>query len=285
MPVTFAALPSETAAQLTAQATISPADIAAAQALVAAIKSDAEILRDGRVRKIAADVLKPLWTLNGYRWDAETLQFIAANGRAVARDVVKAASELVTREAEYRLLNDALKLTQGEISTAEWYQLGKAHIKHGHTAQSALASGGYPNMGESTLSRAQKVVGFHYEKWRGFGGDVMAGRYGPEIEAKSFLQRANMYANAMRATAENERKDTAKDNGHIEARRVLAAVQHCDSCAAVAAMGWIPIDEMPEIGSDSCASNCHCLIITRRSAASFITDDLMDAQALAAIQD
>lgn len=289
--VTDQQLSNQTKEEVLSDAGITADRLSAAAAFVASIQRSAEVLRGKQIKKIAAGILKPLWTLQGFRWDADVQRFIASNGRPVAIDVVKAASEMVLREAQYQMLQDGLKLQKDKLSVTEWNQNGKTLIVNAHAAETALGSGGWENTPESawhTLGTDEgRGLPFHLDRWNKFGQDVVNGRYGETAEAPSFIQRVNAYADAMRVTYEGRKLANAIEDGHVQARRVKAAVDSCSDCVEWELLGWMPIEDMESqyaIGDSVCKMNCHCVIITRRTTERFVTDDDLEAKQLAATE-
>lgn len=72
---------------------------------------------------------------------------------------------------------------------------------------------------------------------------------------------SEMYPNAAYATFANNELFREKDEGVERARRTSEEDGNsCDECISAASDEWQPIDEVPEIGSLQCMSNCRCVI-------------------------
>lgn len=193
-------------------------------------------------------------------------------GRAASALQMRAANAAVVQSGNFRMMDAALRLQQGEISGAQWYREAQLAVREMHAASEALARGGPENLTPRVLDRLQEKV---FEQFNGregkfpglraFAEDAAGGRYGAEMEAKSFLRRAAQYPEAARAGYENARLAVHSENGYEEAKRVLAAVSHCDGCVE-AAGEWMPIDEILEIADCECGVSCHCVMVFRKSA-------------------
>jgi len=179
--------------------------------------------------------------------------------------------EALVKVAQSRMLNAAEKLRQGDSSIAKWSTQMETEVVNAHTAQAAL---GYrlpqgAEMPEHVLEWLGEKISFHQEALAGFIKDVNDGRYDfinddgvLEGYTDALVSRTSQYANATRATYENAGLLRGKDDGHKSARRVMAAVEHCADCEAAAALGWVPLNECPEIGDSTCKANCSCVILT-----------------------
>lgn len=207
------------------------------------------------------------------QWNADAFAYFV-DGKEIDALRVKGASDAVSREAaaNIRVLGDRL---QGDIITLqEWYDSMKREVKILHMAEAALARGGIDQMTLADWERVEGIIAGQYNGvpgefpgLRAFGIDIQKGRYGKTRLNEAFNRRASMYSNAGRATFENERLTAMVASLTREAKRVLAAADHCEDCVRWAALGWIPANEMLEkypIASSVCGANCFCAIVTRR---------------------
>ena len=199
----------------------------------------------------------------------------AIDGAAVEAVQVKGAAEAVIAQTQGEMAKLADRLAAGQIEVQEFYDSYKREIKYLHMANGALANGGFEQMGDAQWRRVEQIV---EQQWSGvegqfpglyaFAQDVQNGRYGTQELRRGFHSRARAYANAGRATYENERLSARAEQYPLEARRVRGAADHCRSCNAWAALGWIDAQTMLReypIGASECNVKCHCVIITRRA--------------------
>ena len=253
-------------------AVISPADLLAIEALVNGMTADGNGIAGKVSALISGNIARQLWRAgergSRFRWDRPTLQFTRGN-KVVSRATVKAAADAVSKQSQFAMMDAALKLGQGKLDIAAWAVEHDRQIKLLLGSESALGRGGFAEMTTANWQSASDRVAHQYGYSRAFAENVARGRYGVpgsmDFREDAVLNRANAYANAGRTVYENTLKDAHKDSGFGFSRRVLAAVNHCASCAAVAAHGWYPIDDYPEIGSDQCHSNCWCVSVFSRT--------------------
>jgi hypothetical protein len=75
----------------------------------------------------------------------------------------------------------------------------------------------------------------------------------------SAVSRAGLYASAAWSLAHNAYAASMIRDGHGEARwRLGAPEHHCGDCPAQAARGWVPADQLPDLGTLSCNQGCRC---------------------------
>jgi len=213
-----------------------------------------------------------------FKWVADKFHFVfgaggsglpnVTPGAVVPDATIKACAESVIAESRFVISDLSLKLQQGAISLDDWYAGMKAATKDLHTANAALARGGWDEMRLRDYARVENIVA---DQWNGvegkfpgmraFAEDVKAGRYGDTLEKNGFLNRAGQYADAGRATYENERVELAKERGHLFGKRILAALDHCPTCLAEGGVVR-PIDEIVAIGDSECGARCGCVVVS-----------------------
>lgn len=199
---------------------------------------------------------------NPFRWIARAASWFRG-GRPLPPSTVKAAADAVCRQANADIGVLVTRLTSGEITVADLEPLMQNAIKRGIIANTALAHGGYDNLTPKIIERAEAQVLAQHDFLRNRLEKVASNvRASGELTARDGHDLMS-YSNAFRSVYENEFAQAKRDAGFTEAQRVLAAVSHCASCEEIAAQGWMPIDEMPPIGSDDCLNNCHCTLIFR----------------------
>lgn len=217
----------------------------------------------------------------GITWQQQALQFVAANGRPIAPQVVKAGANAAAAEARAGLAQLTLELAQaaqgkGGFTRAEvraWSSTAKSLLKTLHGANEALARGGLAQMTPAHWAAAAGRAERSLDAVDRVAARIERGGYGPELTNGQLLTHAQNLTNAGRSTYENARVDNARDAGHDEFKRLLAAGDNCTSdrgltgCVEAASMGWVSRDELIEIGDCTCHGNCNCVLISRRSGA------------------
>lgn len=203
---------------------------------------------------------------NIFQWSRALLSYLR-NGRPVARDVAKDAANTIVANSQFQIQNATLKLQQGAIDLNEWTATMRSAIMNQEIAAEALARGGFNQVRPSDYARTSLRVEKAFEFQRGMQERIVAGYYGPTLEANGMLNHASQYAGSARASYENVLLRVNQESGMTEAKREKGAVDHCPDCVEWAALGWMPIEEMEEnyyIGASVCgAGRCHCIIIYR----------------------
>lgn len=73
--------------------------------------------------------------------------------------------------------------------------------------------------------------------------------------------RSQLYMESIYATLENSTADRESDAGVVSGRRICEEDgASCDECVAAASDDYMPLDEITDIGSLTCMSNCRCTI-------------------------
>lgn len=200
----------------------------------------------------------------GFRIDDEAVDVLTAKG----------ASAGIAREAKANLSILAQRLQNEQITLQEAYDGFKRETKLLHMAEFALANGGIEQVKD--WSPVEQIVA---EQWSGnedfpglrrFFEDIQNGRYGTQTLSSGVLSRGIQYANAGRATYENQRLAAQMAQVDLEAKRVMGGAEsHCENCPNWARLGWIDAPEMYDkypIGASTCSVQCYCVIVTRRVA-------------------
>lgn len=205
---------------------------------------------------------------NPFSFRRSDLQFVMGSRQAIVKPtLVKAGAEAVVDEARFRMTELVHRLQRHEIDIDVFYLETKRQVKLLHTAQAALARGGWDQMRPADYARVADEVGRQFGFLRERVEVAAKGAYGPDYTRRGFEAHIGQYADAGRSTYENTRLQVLKEGGAVEAQRIRAATDGCEDCIAWADLGWIPIEDMESnypIGSGACRNNCHCVIVTRR---------------------
>lgn len=209
-----------------------------------------------------------------FRYDTGASRFRASNGKFVARETVKAASESIGAQAVRNIESDSQRFYNGEISHAEWDAAMRGHIRDLHVSQSALASGGWEQMTPSSWGRSGAAVREQYAYLNGMGERIQSGYYGDDLSHNGFLAHARSYGQAGRQTFEKVQALTDLDEGGEVSNELAGTVEHhCEgprSCKAMSALGWVSHDDPRWLwpGERLCITQCQCRTKTRKSGAS-----------------
>ena len=140
-----------------------------------------------------------------------------------------------------------------KITLDEWSAAMERKLTSAHWAAAGLSAGGLGLALQSGILAATlgQQIGFK----NGFADDLKKGKVS-ENKARS---RAKSYTKAVYITycvVEHGIKRLI----YREARRIRRALESCPACVDYATRGWIPVEQMPSIGSLTCRWNCRCVI-------------------------
>ena len=203
--------------------------------------------------------------LTGYGWNGSRY-YDLETGKFVSSASVHDALETVMDASAIRMNKLTQSLIDGEISLASWQSSMMEQIKITHISSAALSQGGWAQMTQSDWGATGQLIRQQYDYLRNYAADIASGKQALDGRA---LVRSDLYADAANGTFWEMDKRGHLADGYDEGRRVLEpGADHCDDCEEYASEGWMPIDEIPEIGNSQCMTRCRCEIEYRRSGES-----------------
>jgi len=214
-------------------------------------------LEQERAEELAASIGGALAVILGLRadtvrWDADTASFIF-DGRRVSNKTIRRELGRIETGVGYRIAKLTDRLARKEISLSQWQDQFTQLVSSSHVLMAAIGSGSIaaalskPIVGQNIASELKYA--------ENFAKDIEKKKLSaPTIKArgKGYLLGATLTY----ATVQIAVKQAA---GMIEARRVRTARESCRGCID-AAGSWMPIADIPEIGSLQCRSKCRCYL-------------------------
>ena len=199
-------------------------------------------------------------------FNAATQRYVV-NGKTVAPRAVRGLVEKDLDLSRARMQDLGRRLQSGDLTTLQFRKQMQAEISSLHVAHSAAGYGGWASM---TPQRWGKV-GSAVRKQNTYLEKAIADAADPDyLQSKGFIARLGMYADAGVAAFEVARRESNVAAGYTECRNVEDAdAKHCegpDSCPEQTAKGWVPVDEMVQIGARACGPRCRCELIYRKGA-------------------
>jgi len=207
--------------------------------------------------------------VNDIQWDAKKVRFIV-NGRTISivsirKELMRINTTLARKVEEYNYL---LQLKVWSIT--KWREEMLKLIQNSHIILAALTVGTIAAAvaEPTTLRRIDRDIG-------------ALARYTTAIKQKtipsnlSMLNRSRAYLRSFAVTYHVLLHRAHIRAGFTEAKRMLSSAEHCRSgslkdgtfvegCLEVANKGWMPIRDMPILGSLRCKQWCLCWIIFRK---------------------
>ncbi len=178
------------------------------------------------------------------------------DGRLVSPETIRRLVNQISSIARSKINRITELLISGSYSSERWLEEMRRILKGGHAIASGLAYGGLDDTDGflSFQKRFNEEDDYLIGLFAGYGaGGVSPGR---------LAARALMYASAIYITWQIATGEQKGGQGYTEAMRIRTAAESCSGCIQYANR-WIPIKQMPPIGSLQCRSNCKCFLIYR----------------------
>jgi hypothetical protein len=183
-----------------------------------------------------------------------------ASGRFVPDTQVREALDQVIQTQAATMRNLTQSLIDGDLSLADWQRQAMQAVKVAHLDGFALANGGWSQLGQADFGWVGQRI---REQYRYLGAFAQQMASGQQTLGPGALARAEMYADAARATHREAQRREAKTRGMQEERNRLSAAESCGGCIAQSSAGWVPIGTLVPCGARDCLSRCKCSMAYR----------------------
>jgi hypothetical protein len=178
------------------------------------------------------------------------------DGRLVSPETIRRLVNQISSIAKSKINRVTELLISGSYSSERWLEEMRRILKGGHAIASGLAYGGLDDT-DGFLSFQKR---FNEEDDYLIG--LFAGFAAGAVSFARLQARAQMYASAIYITWQFGTQEQKGGQEYIEAMRIRTAAESCSGCIEYANR-WLPIAQMPPIGSLQCRSNCKCFLIYR----------------------
>jgi hypothetical protein len=156
------------------------------------------------------------------------------------------------------------RLERGDITQGEWEEAMSALLVSSHIVSASAGRGGRQAMTGKDWAKVERKVNWQEGFLPKFGRAIVAGA----VVGAAMLHRAGLYADPVYVSYQ-----AANIAAHVDdedewyAERELNAQESCDDCIALADLGFIPVDEVTEIGEDTqCGNFCKCTLNFKRKS-------------------
>lgn len=193
----------------------------------------------------------------GFTWDAVARRYRDRSGRFASQVAVRTALDraLEVRQRQIRQLADSLRA--GRVSLDGWTLQMREHVKAVQLYSGALAKGGWGELTQADYGRIGQEVRQQYAYLHRLRLEIEAGL---PLDGR-FGLRAGLYGEAGRATYHRVERAAMEAQGMTRERSVLTPADHCDTCVAEAARGFVAIGELIPVGQRDCLSRCKCYVV------------------------
>jgi hypothetical protein len=200
----------------------------------------------------------------GYTYNPVTRKYTKTRtGREVTdRELVQYVRN-VSREAGRRMKKSTQQLIAGIIMLGTWYAQMRDLMRVLYKTIWILSIGGFVFDDDFSRNLFYAFILLNFSYIDNFAEQLHDGRQPLNGFA---MTRAGLYGSAGNGIWQNILLDQAKADGWTEGRRLLGANEnHCTDgerpgCIELAALGWVPIDQVVKIGSAQCYTNCQCIL-------------------------
>lgn len=204
------------------------------------------------------------------RFDPKRRRYVDNNGRVMAPAQVRREVQDYVEQQKERTEKEALKLLAGTITLAAFVHFMRSAIEKWHTVSGSIAYGGKAQLDAERIARIQAKIDSELKYLAGFKTDIATALSKAREAGITFTEtagfvtsRAVMYADAAYSTYVNNVTAREFDNGVTMGRRVCEEdTESCEECIDAASTYFVPLDELPEIGSLQCLNNCRCDVVT-----------------------
>lgn len=187
------------------------------------------------------------------RWDASRAVFIV-DEKIITIAKVRAELIRIEKRQASRIVRLSNDLQRGAITLGQWMETVRTIVSSTHVLMSGMATGSISSAIDT------KVVQQRVDKEREYlSGFVSAISTDGKKIANRIKARASSYLLAASITFAIVDKAIKEAVGYSEARRVRRASESCGGCREYAGR-WMPIEEMPSIGSLDCRWRCRCYL-------------------------
>jgi hypothetical protein len=176
-------------------------------------------------------------------------------GKSVSIATVRDYVRRIEKRVGKRLLDLTDQLEKGEITVRQWREGFERNVTSAHILAAALAMGSIRTAARSV--NTQKIVSGEMSRIGDLAKRVKDGTAGTPSRMRG---RITFYLTTVSVTYGVIEQLVQKTVGQkTEARRIRRASESCSGCIAYA-YRWMPINEMPRIGSLNCGTWCRCYL-------------------------
>lgn len=197
------------------------------------------------------------------RWfyDTKRRLYVDANGvRLTDREIREALDEYINSVQE-GMTERVIEYTAGGITANQLFRFLEDEVTALHGASGSIAYGGLAQMDAEKWGRIERRVVTELGYLSQFRADVQQAAQAGELSAEGIANRAGLYGEAAYSEWLNQVIEREMDSGVTLGRRICEQDgASCDECIEAATEDFIPLDEIPEIGSLQCINNCRCEI-------------------------
>lgn len=191
------------------------------------------------------------------QYNDQTNQYTDDDGNIVELAALLLLIERLTNATKRQAKLLASKLASGAITFEQWQAAMISLLKSAHIAAAATGRGGFDRLTANDWGRIEKKVTWQASYLPRFGAAIVAG----VVAGAVLLRRAGSYGASPYISFSSAYKEAMTEDGKkMQCRLITNSIEGCEECAADEDAGWMPVDEMGELGSRICGDFCKCVI-------------------------
>lgn len=195
-------------------------------------------------------------------WNRRRRVFVDSSDDQLSKAELKDSIEEYIDSIQEDIDSKSRDYVAGAITLAALFSFLDDEISAMHGATGAIAFGGLEQMDTAKWESIDGRLQTELDYLSGFRDDVEAAvASGEELSADGISARAGLYAEAAYSEYVTQTVVREAENGVTMGRRICEEDNaSCEECVAAASEDFMPLDDIEEIGSLECMSNCRCEI-------------------------
>ncbi len=181
------------------------------------------------------------------------------DGEAITAAALTALIATLTAKVKRQARALSRRLDNGTMSLEQWQQGMAQLLTSAHIIAASVGRGGFARMTEKDWNRVNKKIAWQQGYLALFAKSIAAGVV--VLGTGAIVARAAKYADSPYISFTSAYKEAMTDGGkQMMCRLITNSIEGCEECAEDEAAGWMPVDDMGEIGSRICGDFCKCVI-------------------------
>lgn len=186
-------------------------------------------------------------------WSKEDRVYVDESGDELDDSELREGIDQYIESIQSDFAAKAALFAAGAITLTALFTFLQNEISAMHHAAGALAYGGLSQMDAEKWMRVNDRLQTELEFLNKFQVEA------PELSTDAIIARANLYPEAAYSEWANQTVQREADLGVTLGRRICEEDDvSCEACISAASDEFVPLDEIPEIGSLTCMHNCRC---------------------------
>ena len=192
-----------------------------------------------------------------FTYDKKRGQYRDGQGKLIKPSQIRSHVDQAIEKTKQRLAATTDRFIDGKIDQSKWESVVTKELKRMHTGLAQIGAGGKAQMDKAMIKRLNARLKSEDKFFKKMLREINKGKQAID---ESLVARMSGWAESGKTTFGGIRHAAMIDAGFTEARNTLGATDnHCSECPGLSS-DWIPIADMPPVGSRKCGGRDHCTI-------------------------